>query len=275
MGKMVKRVYLPAGLLVSMYNLYSDGHKEGDVISMYDVELMCSFLEFYFNYTEVDKKDYIYRFYTLPYFYTSKSNEAKDAELFKRDRALMDKYATKVGNVQGENQLNNLASNIWARKLTKLRNYSINKGKELDSTFDESRGLPNNSYEMGLMMNANNFRLNELYKKGVFSQGKDVDFSTFFLLKADDSSIGKLNQEANENEMHEFLDDYFSSDVYKILEVMDGRGSDKFAPKTEIFIDCFKKATEAFSVLNFEGENNLYAPTIGEAQIDYVPIEII
>lgn len=276
MSKPVKKIYLPAGLIVSMYNLYGGKGRSDDTLSMFDVELMCSFLEFYFNYTEIDKKKYIYRFYTVPHFYTSKSRELYDEQLLKRDRALRDKYAERVSDDIG-NSLIEAANNLTAEKMHKLYELSKFAPKELDESFDKSRKLPLNPLEMGVQLGSQQFRLGDLYAKGVFNTNLGYDMSTFYLLKDKNArlNMGDMQFGANDKEMRTFVSDYFLSNSYKAIEEIEGGESgDHFAPDVDTFMDCFGKAVKVFSGLGFENLNRKYINEINSAANSMVDIEI-
>lgn len=276
MSKPVKKVYLPAGLIVSMYNLYGGKGNKDDVLSMFDVNLMCSFLEFYFNYTEVDKKKYIYRFYTVPHFYTSKAREAYDEQLLKRDRALRDKYAERISDDIGNN-LNIVTTKLTNQKMSLLKNYMLLASKELDPGFSASRQLPNNPLEMGVQLGSQQFRLGELYSKGVFNTSISYDMSTFYKLNDKNArgSMGELQFGASDKEMRSFVSDYFLSNSYKAIEQIEGNDvPEHFAPDVDTFMYCFNKAVRCFSSLGFENVNRQYIEDINSAANNMVDIEI-
>lgn len=277
MNKVVKKIFLPAGLIVSMYNLYSGKGNTDDTLSMFDVEIMCAFLEFYFNYTNPDAKKYIYRFYTVPHFYTSKSNMAQDEELLKRDRALRDRYAEIVRD-DGK-ALQNINALLINEKKDVLNKYMQTFGRELDDSLLNRPGLPQNHYEIALQLSKQNFRLGAFYNRGLFANTTLAqDLATFYILKENNSSdkIGKMQFFANENEVKSFLSDYFLSSSYKAIEEIEGRGiNGNYAPELDTFIDCFKKASGAFSALNFEELNKKYIKEIKNAGQNMVEFEII
>lgn len=275
--KQVKNVYLPAGLLVSMYNLYGGNGTGEQIINMYDVEYLCSFLEFYFNYTDPSSKEYIYRFYTLPYFHVSNTTRQYDESLFIRDRALMDKYASKVADLEKTQQGPLYLAAEESRQEKKALMLGVKDSPrfyELDPSFSRESGLPTSAYACGLFMDDQFFRVGQLYATGKFKDGLNIDFSTFFLLSANNSRkvLSEKDYKALDGEIRQFLQDYFLSDSYKMLSPNDKTA---YAPNIETFMKCFLQATQAFNRLGCSNVNNKFTDLVHEALDDKVIIEIV
>jgi len=255
MSKVIKRIYLPSGLVASMYNLYM-GKGNDSILSTYDVEILNSFIEYYFNYTEPEKKNYIYKFYTLPHFYTSKKNREQDELVLVKDRALRDRYCETVRDYYS---LGSIANSLIKQKMNVLN------------------GLQYNPYKMAAILGEQSFRLGDLYEKGLFNTTIAEDMSVFYELKNKNarSNMGDMQFCANEAELKTFLNEYFNSYAYKAVEEIEEMDiSGHFAPSIDIFVDCFKKAAEDFSKLGFEDMNKKYEKEISGAAQGIVDIEI-
>lgn len=280
MGKSVKKVYLPTGLLVSMYNLYGGNGNGTEVISMQDIQIITACMEFYFNYTKPNTKKYIYRFYTLPHFYSANINEDKDVKIKTKDRAMQRKYASKFIDDEISFNLFGLSEELRNEKNKILASSYIGAAYEIDYSLMDISGAPKSSFECANILNAQDFRSRELYEKKrfdgrpLFTTGSRTDMSTFFILKKD-LSFGVTSKEVfnkNNNEMRDFLTEFFESDSYKLLS--DNKTED-YAPSVDTFIDCFTKAIKAYKQLNIQKLNQKYKSQIEESQANLVDIEIV
>lgn len=270
MEKVIKRVYIPSGMLVSMFNLYAGRGRDNEYLSLSDVELLCALIEYYFNYTDMGSDKYIYRFYTIPHFYTSVSDIEVDETLKRIDRILNEKYAVKLDNDSvGSNKNREMAAReLFVKKLDMIpENGSYWVGKQI---LKAGQICPNDakvSRTKKFVMDANKVLPND--KRIV------IDNSTFYYLNPEQagSSISNIQREVCEKELTGFINSYFSSNVYKIYESMLGKSTKgNFAPDVNTFVNCFKKASADFLNLGFIEVNNEYLTVLDEDKVKHVQI---
>ena len=282
MIKPLKKLYIPSGLIASMYNLYGGNGRENNCLSEYDVQLLCSYMEFYMNYTNINSKKAVYWFYSLPQFYNANENEVLDLETDAENNKIRRSYVSKVLN-------ENVELLPVAEKLEKVKQQviwdALRRGmkKELDPVFDRQDDpaidyarLAKNPFEYGVKINKKGFRVDELYSRKrkskivpnkeffVFLQRRKEDKSTFFILNPENSRRNMTGEAFRQKdlEMQQYLRRYFKSDSYKVF------ASDKkenFAPDERVVVDCFKKAVRAYNQLELANYNQSYTSRIKSA----------
>lgn len=280
MSKLVKKVYLPTGLLVSMYNLYGGTGKGNEVISLHDIQLLTACMEFYFNYTNPNEKKYIYRFYTLPHFYSGNRNEEVDVNVKKKDRILQKKYANKYTDDSVNSELFKIACKLREEKIKRVSYLQDRAPREIDLELDSISGAPKTPYECATILHSQDFRNRELYEKRrfdgrpLFTTNSQVDASTFFTLNGglSRSVSSKDSFRESEKEMREYLSEFFDSDSYKLLSE---NKADSYAPNVDTFINCFEKAIQSYKKMNVQQLNQKYIDKIEESRANTVDIEII
>ena len=306
MGKTLKKVYLPSGLIAAMYNLYGGSGRLPEALNMYDIQLLCSYLEFYYNYTNTKNKEYVYRFYTLPHFYKANPNDKRELKVEGKEDKIKDKHTIKVID---EVSSDNGPLYTIHKELTEVKENRIesligggNLKRELDSCFGNDSGHPMTPYELGVVLerlgklqnkekNIGGFRISELYKikrrikarpswaiadseteyveVPMFNYGIQKELSTFFILNSE-MAYGNLTTEQfleNDAELRGFLNDFFASNCHKLLE-KDKLG--QYGPETSTFVQCFKQAVAAYNKLGFCELNRKYMKQLEEAKANRV-----
>ena len=127
MTKSLKKVYIPSGLIASLYNVYGGRGVEGDALTTFDTQLLCAFTEFYYNYTEIEKKQNVYLFYTLPQFYKAYIDVANDDRVQEENSTLERQYVRRVFDERDYGELYIAAKNLAAKKWAKI-DYVLAKG---------------------------------------------------------------------------------------------------------------------------------------------------
>lgn len=266
MDKEVKKVYLPSGLLASMYNLYGGTGKDGEVLSTYDIQIMCACLEFYFNSQNSSNQRYQYKFYTMPQFYSGRINELDDVKLKMEFNRQSDKYARKYsdGEFSSEGELLKIAEDLRTRKRKII-------GRTIPAFFRITDPI---SYSAWL--DSRNFNVDEpdgltskrrFNGEKMFSEGLALERSYFYMLNPNVSK-SVLTAETFKNsdeEMRKLLKHFMNSDSYKLLEK---NKSEHYAPQVNDFVECFQKAIEAYKTLGFNEINKLYLPRIKAQQVE-------
>jgi len=274
MAKILKKVYIPSGLIASMYNLYGGSGDSRESLSMYDIQLLCAYTEYYFNYTNPESKDYAYYFYTLPYVYTANEN---DNAVASAEDEIKEKYTTKV--IDEESSESGPLYIIY-------KTLTTNKKKKFKKPNAE---LPESAYELGAMLQGKDclqygktadklggFRIGELYRIktrreseigsvdiNIFDCKIYKDLSTFFILRPEYSKE-KLSDEEfskNDEEMRTFLQKFFNSGCYKLLAKDKTR---EYAPDVDVFINRFHQAVDAYKKLGFVDMNKNYINKLNE-----------
>lgn len=276
----LKKIYIPSGMIASMFNLYGGDGSKGACLSEFDIQTLCAYMEFYLNYTNIKGKKIVYRFYTLPQFYSAKEDDMLDLLTEASNNEIKEKYVLKVSDRQAT--LLPIAQKLEDIKMRAI-NLAIKKGlkKELDPEFDKREdptidydNLARNPYEYGVILQRIGFRVSDLYSRRrisragsgktfpVFLQQQREDKSTFFMLKPEGArkNIGSgevFNR--RDAEMRQALGKFFDSDSYKVF------AKDKkeaFAPNTDDVIKSFKRAVVAFNSLGINKYNQNYYPSI-------------
>ena len=297
-----RKVYIPSGLIASLYNVYGGRGGAEDALSSYDIQLLCAFTEFYSNYTEMRDNKEVYHFYSLPQFYKAYI-DVKNDDLVQEDNSKLEKrYVKRVYDDYSKDNPNGklykLARTMAKNKHAKLSQI-IKSGtpNEVDRAIYNSsnkqtidyNSLALNPYAYALQVeNDQNFRREALYKRGrvssadpsaklsLFLQKKCRDESCFFVLKPERSAARMTEEEfaSADRDMRRRLRNFFNSDSYKAM--VDQKTED-FAPDHVEFLKNFLKAVEAFNKMKFLEDNRKeeYAKIIRQADEDSVGIEVI
>ena len=300
MAKSLKKVYLPAGLIASLYNVYGGRGVEGDALTTYDIQLLCAFTEFYYNYTEIDNKDNVYWFYTLPQFYKAYNDVVNDDLVQKENSTLEGRY---IKRVYDESNVDNPNGKLYlaAKELAKSKKTQIDKllAKGVPSEIDKSiyqsannqsidyASLATNPYAFAKQLESEqNFRTVALYnrervsrvdptkKLPVFGQRPCRDESCFFVLNPTTAGAVMTDEQfaRADQDMNRRLRNFFNSDCYK---AMSDQKREDYAPEAKTFLKYFCKAVSAFNKLKFVEENRRFNSTIKKAEEDFIGIEII
>lgn len=309
MEKILKKVYLPSGLIASMYNLYGGSSKSREALNMYDIELMCSYLEYYFNYTRPSEKRYVYRFYTLPHFYKANPTDRQELKVERKEDKIKEKHTVKVidetSSVTGSlykvhKELKNKKSRI-IEGLIKKKKFP----RELDPYFGNNSGHPLTAYEFGQILEKlgqvpggaqgneklGGFRISELYKikrrvratedlkqqnggadyveVPMFDYGIYKDLSTFFILNPEQARGNLSQSQITEQEAEMRI---FLKEFFSsgCYKLLSDRKIENYAPDVNTFVACFKRAVEAYNRLGFRELNREYLSQIDSAKANKV-----
>lgn len=308
MAKTVKKVFLPSGLIASMYNLFGGDGKKQEALNLYDIQLICSYIEFYFNYTNPNSKDYVYRFYTLPHFYKANPTDKQELKIEGKEERIRGRHVCKVMDDASvdEGELYKVFKNLAGKKEDAVRALlaSGKVPKEIDAELERYKGLPKSAIEFGEFLKAfggvpdleekrktlGGFRMSEIYeiqrclKREVDGEDNMVsvpminvgvknELSTFFILNKEKSkgAMTKSEFEEEKKEMHEFLEQFFNSGCYKLLETYK---KEQYAPDVDTFLDCFNKAVNAYKSLNYMDINRIYMSQLEKAKENRVDYEV-
>ena len=274
MGKEERNVYIPSGLIASMFNLYGGSGKPGESLNTYDVQLICSYLEYYYNFSVAGGNRNFLRFYTLPHFYNSNPNDrtnmavkAKEKKMRQNnmDRAMDDENALENGELFKAYQA------LHEKKFAKVQSMARAIISKLSPEQRGDGSDPASPYDWGISLERDyNFRIKELYEitryttEKLFKRRPCTDMSIFFLFKPEWAGARLTAEEfkAREEELKTFLMEYFSTDCYKCpssIKIED------FAPDVNNFIDCFKKAVKAYANLGIIDLNREYLPAVNSS----------
>lgn len=294
MVKPLKKVFLPSGLIASLYNVYGGSGKTGEVLTTHDIHLLCSYLEFYFNYTDVDKKKYVYCFYTIPQFYSARLNDELDKKTLRENASLQGKYITKVSD-EIDSPFGELYRAMLAlkdQKSAKIGQFAKGMPSEVDEqalqkdpTIDYEN-LAKNPYAYGNFLQTQGFRTKELYdrvrtnknnpseKFSLFVEEPCRDASSFYLLhsKKAFNNMTKEEFQKTDYEMRRHLANFFSSDSYKVFAITK---SEQYAPTVDMFLSCFKNAVQAYNKMNVIGYNQKYSNAVNRAKDNMIDLEVI
>lgn len=300
MVKSLKKIYLPAGLVASLYNVYGGRGEVGDALTSYDIQLLCAYTEFYFNYTNIEKKENVFWFYSIPQFYKAYRDITMDELVQKENSTLEGLFVKRIfddyikDNPNGELYLaaKKLASKKRARVEEQKKKGILSEidpaiyDKEKNPSVDYSI-LSTNPFEFAEKIEKEGyFRTQSLYKRErvsrvdrtkklpVFGQKPCQDASCFFVLnpKTAHGKMSGKNRAMLEKEMQRRLQNYFNSDCYKALS---DNKKENYAPTVTEFIENFKKAIDAFNSMNFIEDNRAYSTTIKQAEDSLIDIELV
>lgn len=308
MAKAVKKVFLPSGLIASMYNLYCGDGKKKEALNLYDIQLICSYIEFYFNYTNPNSKQYIYRFYTLPHFYKANPTDKQDLKIEGKEKKIRNRHVCKVmdESVSDGGDLYKIHKSLTGKK-EEAMNALLSSGKlpiEIDAELGKDKNLPKSAVEFGEILkrvggvadleqkdsSLGGFRMSEIYdiqrwltrdsgddsdmvSVPMINVGVKNELSTFFILNREKARGALTDAEFKEEQdyMYDFLQQFFASGCYKLLEA---DKKEQYAPNVDTFLDCFNKAVSAYKSLNFTQINSVYMPQLEKAKENRVDYEV-
>lgn len=308
MAKTVKKVFLPSGLIASMYNLFGGDGKKKEALNLYDIQLICSYIEFYFNYTNPNSKEYIYRFYTLPHFYKANPTDKQELKIEGKEDRIRGRHVCKVMDDASvdEGELYKIYKSLSGKKKDAVRALlaSGKVPKEIDAELGKDKNLPKSAVEFGEILKTvggvpdleekrktlGGFRMSEIYEiqrwlnresdgeenmvsVPMINVGVKNELSTFFILNREKAkgAMTKSEFEEEKKEMYDFLEQYFNSGCYKLLET---DKKEQYAPNVDTFLDCFNKAVNAYKSLNYMDINRTYMSQLEKAKENRVDYEI-
>lgn len=293
MIKPLRKVFLPSGLIASLYNVYGGSGKDGEALTTHDIHLLCSYLEFYFNYTNVEAKKYVYSFYTIPQFYSARQNDELDKQALRANASLQGKYITKVSDELNSpfGELYRAMISLKTEKKAMLEKVMEKLPSEVDSKLNcdatiDYENLAKNPFVYGSSLESQNFRTKELYERvrtsktnpserfPMFVQEPLRDASSFYLLNPNKSYKNMTHQAfvGEDREIKKHVASFFQSDSYKVFAE---NKSEKFAPDVTTFIDCFKKAVSAYNKMNFVALNQKFSGAVNRAKENMIDLELI
>lgn len=293
MDKQRRSIYLPAKMLVSMYNLYAGNGEKNQMLNMNDVQLMCAYLEYYFNYVSNKNSDkYVYHFYTSPYYWVSNPNDPISTEMdLARDASgIFDKYAVPSADEkrkETEGELFKAYKELSNTKHKRAEEISKTEPNILDPTLDYPSRLPENPFEYGVALENLDkslqlpFRAQELYKKEkatgekYLSDGWCRAMSTFYILN---QNASKKNLTVDQyikadNEFNEFWKKYFKTGGYKFLAT-ENYCKDDYAPNVNVFLKCLHNAIKSLKQLNPTKYNEKYYDLVNSYARNYCAYDV-
>lgn len=271
-----------------MYNLYAGNGEDCQMLNMNDVQLMCAYLEYYFNYVSNKNSDkYVYHFYTSPYYWVSNPNDPASTEMdLARDAAgILDKYAVPSADEkhkETEGELFKAYKELTDTKHKMAENLSKTQPNILDPTLDYPSRLPENPFEYGVALEnlgkslQRPFRAQELYGRGkangekFLSDGWCRAMSTFYILNR---NVSKKNLTVDQyikadKEFIEFWNKYFNTESYKFLAT-DVYNKDDYAPNINVFMSCLRNAIKSLKQLNPTKYNEKYFKLVNSYAQNY------
>lgn len=272
MAKIVKKIYIPSGVIASMYNLFGGNGEDCQCLSMHDIQLLTAYMEYYYNFTSRNEADHIYNFYTLPHFYSADPDSKLDNSVKAKETKIRKNNTSKVSDVvaseDGRLFLAYKALYEEKSKVLKKKVEEINNGKEFN--------FPQSPYEWALSLGDDyNFRIRELYAKKryngepLFPDEPCKDMSVFFVLNGKMAGKKMTPDEFKKNreEINRFLHEFLSSGCYKVLAE---DKTESFAPSVAKLMKSFEMAVQAYNKTDLNNLNNKYLSDIKKAEADNV-----